>query len=197
MASDAPYSSPAFGATMALRHGLQVGLAPDVLREISGGQARRLVERETPLDLGPAPGSDSLSRDPLLERVYSFLMNATGQMFHGIDPQETLALARLACDVGDETPHGPVYTAVLELLDARERLRAGLGRPAQPLRSGHPPHHRGRRARPHAGRAAARARAFYPPRRRVRPPDRPSGAELRTVGDADRQRAADLTQAAA
>ena len=34
MASDAPYSSPAFGAAMALRHGLQVGLAPDVLREI-------------------------------------------------------------------------------------------------------------------------------------------------------------------
>ncbi len=132
MASDAPYSSPAFGATMALRHGLQVGLAPDVLREISGGQARRLVERETPLDLGPAPGSDSLSRDPLLERVYSFLMNATGQMFHGIDPQETLALARLACDVGDETPHRPVYTAVLELLDARERHEPGSdGRPSR------------------------------------------------------------------
>ena len=132
MASDAPYASPAFGATMALRHGLQVGLAPDVLREISGGQARRLVERETPLDLGPAPGSEALSRDPLLERVYSFLMNATGQMFQGIDPQETLALARLACDVGDEAPHRPVYTAVLELLDARELYEPGAdGRPSR------------------------------------------------------------------
>ena len=38
-------------------------------------------------------------------------MNATRQMFQGIDPQETLALARLACDVGDEAPHRPVYTA--------------------------------------------------------------------------------------
>ena len=59
-------------------------------------------------------------------------MNATGQMFHGIDPQETLALARLACDVGDEAPHRPVYTAVLELLDARERHEPGSdGRPSR------------------------------------------------------------------
>ena len=132
MASDAPYGTPAFGATMALRHGLQVGLSPDVLRELVGGQALRLVEGEPPLDLGPAAGIESLSRDPLLERVYSFLVSAIGQMFNGVDPVETLALARLACDVPDDAPHGPVYESILSLLEARASYRGdGDGRPAR------------------------------------------------------------------
>jgi predicted TIM-barrel fold metal-dependent hydrolase len=132
MASDAPYATPTFGATMDLRHGLQLGLDADALRGILGGQALRLVEREEPLDLGPAPGAGSVSRDPLLERVYSFLMNSVGQMFHGIDPQETLALARLACDVGDNAPQAPVCEAVLAMLDAREAYEGGSdGRPAR------------------------------------------------------------------
>ncbi len=131
MASDAPYATPTFGATMDLRHGLQLGLDPDALRGILGGQALRLVEREEPLDLGPAPGGGSVSRDPLLERVYSFLMNSVGQMFHGIDPQETLALARLACEVGDDAPQAPVCATVLAMLDAREAYEGGSdGRPA-------------------------------------------------------------------
>jgi uncharacterized protein len=130
MASDAPYSTPAFGATMALRHGLQVGLAPEVLRELVGGQALRLVEGEEPLDLGPPAGIESLSRDPLLERVYSILISAIGQMFNGVDPLETLALARLACDVGEDAPHGPVYESIVSLLDARAGYDPeGDGRP--------------------------------------------------------------------
>ena len=56
MASDAPYSPPAFGATMALRHGLQVGLAPEVLREVLGGQALRLVEGRAAARPGPSAG---------------------------------------------------------------------------------------------------------------------------------------------
>jgi hypothetical protein len=130
MASDAPYGTPAQGATMALRHGLQVGLAPDVLRELVGGQALRLLEGEEPLDLGPPAGIESLSRDPLLERVYSFLISAIGQMFGGIDPRETLALARLACDVTEPAPHVPVYESIVALLDARDSYDpSGDGRP--------------------------------------------------------------------
>jgi predicted TIM-barrel fold metal-dependent hydrolase len=130
MASDAPYATPGLGATMALRHGLQVGLSAEALRELAGGQARRLLEGEEPLDLGPPAGIESLSRDPLLERVYSFLVTAIGQMFNGIDPQESLALARLACDVGTDPPHGPVYESILSLLDARANYVAeGDGRP--------------------------------------------------------------------
>jgi uncharacterized protein len=130
MASDAPYATPAWGATMALRHGLQVGLSPDILRELVGGQALRLLEGEDPLDLGPPAGIESLSRDPLLERVYSFLISAIGQMFNGVDPQESLALARLACDVGGDVPHGPVYESIVSLLDARAAYDShGDGRP--------------------------------------------------------------------
>jgi hypothetical protein len=132
MASDAPYGTPAFGATMAMRHGLQVGLAPDAIRGVLGAQARRLLNREDPLDLGPAPGAESLSRDPLLERVYSFLLSAIGQMFAGVDPKETLALAALACDVGDDVPHAPIYPTIMSLLDARERYDpTGDGRPTR------------------------------------------------------------------
>lgn len=131
MASDAPYASPAFGATMDLRHGLQAGLGADAMRSILGAQALRLVERKPALDVGPPPGPGSLPRDPLLERVYSFLMVSVGQMFQGIDPQETLALARLACDVGEGAPQAPVCQGVLDLLDAREAYEGGSdGRPA-------------------------------------------------------------------
>jgi predicted TIM-barrel fold metal-dependent hydrolase len=119
MASDAPYTTPAYGATMALRHGLQVGLSPEALRELLGGQALRLVEREDPLDLGPPPGIDSLSRDPLLERVYSALLSALGQMFAGVEPSETLALAALACDVRDDVAHAPIFEAIMGLIEAR------------------------------------------------------------------------------
>ena len=109
---------------MDLRHGCR-GVGADALRSVLGEQALRLVEREPPLDLGPPPGTDSVSRDPLLERVYSFLMVSVGQMFQGIDPQETLALARLACDVGEDPVRAPVCEGVLALLDAREAYEGG------------------------------------------------------------------------
>jgi hypothetical protein len=137
MASDAPYATPAFGATMALRHGLQVGLPPETLRELAGGQALRLVEGEEPLDLGPPAGVESLSRDPLLERVYSSLVSAIGQMFNGIDPLETLALARLACDTPPDAPHGPIYESILSLLDARANYSEEDDRPARFARGLH------------------------------------------------------------
>lgn len=132
MASDAPYGAPAWATVMTLRNALQVGLDAEQARAVVGGQALRLVNGEEPLDLGPAPGSDGLARDPLLDRVYSFLMSALGQMFHGVEPAETLALVRLACDVGDDTRRAPVCRAVLELLDERERYSPeGDGRPAR------------------------------------------------------------------
>jgi uncharacterized protein len=120
MASDAPYSSPAWGATATLRHALQVGLDETQLRGVLGEQAARLVEGEETLDLGPPPGTDRLSRDPLLERAYAFLMHALGQMFHGVEPTESLALARLACGVGDDAPQAPICESILALLDERE-----------------------------------------------------------------------------
>jgi uncharacterized protein len=132
MASDAPYGSPVWATVMSARNALQTGLDADQTRAVVGGQALRLVKGEEPLDLGPAPGPDHLSRDPLLDRVYSFLMSAIGQAFNGVEPAETLALVRLACDVGDDAPQAEVCRWVLELLDQRERYSPeGDGRPAR------------------------------------------------------------------
>ena len=132
MASDAPYGSPVFASVMTPRHALQVGLEADQVRGVTGGQALRIVNGEDPVDLGPAPGGERLSNDPLLERVYSFLLSAIGQAFNGVEPAETLALVRLACDVGEDTPQTPVCRWVLELLDARESYSPeGDGRPTR------------------------------------------------------------------
>jgi predicted TIM-barrel fold metal-dependent hydrolase len=132
MASDAPYGSPVWAAVMTTRHALQVGLDAEQVRAVTGGQALRIVSGDDPFDLGPAVGGERLSNDPLLERVQSFLLSAIGQAFNGVEPAETLALVRLACDVGDDTPQAEVCSWVVELLDRRERYSPeGDGRPTR------------------------------------------------------------------
>ena len=55
-----------------------------------------------------------------------------GRMFGGGDPDEPLALARLACAVGDDGPHAELCAAVLEQLDLyREHSRRR--RPGRPI----------------------------------------------------------------
>jgi predicted TIM-barrel fold metal-dependent hydrolase len=122
MGSDAPYTTPAHGAMMAMRHALQVGLDDDQVRSVMGAQAARLLARDEPLDVGPPPGPDRISRDPVLERVYSYLLNAGGQMLNGLDARETLALAELACEVGDDAPQAPACRVILALIDEQSRL---------------------------------------------------------------------------
>jgi predicted TIM-barrel fold metal-dependent hydrolase len=125
--SDAPYATPVFSAATALRCALQAGLSEDQMRSVAGGQARRLIAGEDPLDLGPAPGAGELSNDPLLDRVYGFLVTSIGQMLRGFEPEETLQLAALACDVGDDAPQAPVCRSVLALLEARSRYEPRPG----------------------------------------------------------------------
>jgi uncharacterized protein len=128
--SDAPYGAPGFAATMALRYALQAGLSEEQVHSVAGGQLERLLAGREPLDLGPAPGSGSLSHDPLLERLHSCLVSAIGQMLHGVEPTETLDLARLACEVGEDAPQAAVCRSVLTLIEARERYVPGSdGRP--------------------------------------------------------------------
>jgi predicted TIM-barrel fold metal-dependent hydrolase len=133
MGSDAPYTSPAHGATMAMRHALQVGLDPDQVIAVMGAQAARLLARDEPLDLGPAKGTERISRDPLLERVCSYLVNAGGQMLNGLDARETLALAGLACEVGDDAPQAPVCRVILSLIEEQSHYPRG-GDPGHPRR---------------------------------------------------------------
>ena len=116
-ASDSPYGRPIIGAAQTLRMALQAGLTPDQLRGVMGEQAVRVLDREDPLDLGPPPGPPQSGFDPLLERVVTHLTTVMGRAFVRADFSEPLALARLACAVGDDAPQAQVCAAVLELLD--------------------------------------------------------------------------------
>ena len=122
-ASDSPYGLPLLAAwtharTRADRGRQRRGAALDHGRpDRAAGRGR-----------GPALGRRRAGRPsaplhPLLDRVVTHLISAMGRAFGGGDPDESLALARLACAVGDDAPHADVCAAVLELLDLyREHL---------------------------------------------------------------------------
>lgn len=133
-ASDSPYGAPVTSAVIALRCALQAGLDVEALRSVAGRQTARLIAREEPLDAGPPPGA-ARAIDPLLERVVTHLVAALGRGFSRADPDESVALARLACAVGEEVEDAPIFAAVLGLLDAYERERV---RPAPDGRPTHP-----------------------------------------------------------
>jgi uncharacterized protein len=116
-ASDSPYGVPIIGATQTMRMALQVGLTAEQLRAVMGEQAVRMLDGEDPLDLGPPPGPPTRALDPLMERVVTHLTTVMGRAFVRADFSEPLALARLACAVGDDAPQAPVCSAVLDLLD--------------------------------------------------------------------------------
>ena len=130
LASDAPYGSPALGAVLTLRCALQAGLSEEAVRSVAGGQTRRLLDGEEPLDLGPA--SETVpGRDLLLDRVWNFLLFGFGQALQGVHPDEAIDLARLACEVGDDAPQAPVCRAVLALLENAEGLPPDPDRPSR------------------------------------------------------------------
>jgi predicted TIM-barrel fold metal-dependent hydrolase len=116
-ASDSPYGLPLTSCVAHLRCAVQAGLGDEALRSIAGTQAQRLVLGQDPVWVGDPPGAPTVPLDPLLERVVTHIVSAIGRMFGGGDPDEPLALARLACAVGDDGPHADVCAAVLEQLD--------------------------------------------------------------------------------
>ena len=118
-ASDAPYGLPVMSAVVALRCARQAGLGPDAVRSIAGGQMARLLEGEPGADAGPAPHRVA-ALDPHLERVVTHLVSAMGRAFARTDPEEPIALARLAAAVGENQECSAVCAAVLELLDLYE-----------------------------------------------------------------------------
>ena len=115
-ASDSPYGLPVMSAVLALRCAVQAGLEPAAVRSIAGEQMQRLLAGEPAADVGPPPGK-ARALDPLLERVVTHLVAAMARAFARSDPDESVALARLSCAVGDDSEHADVYSAVLELLD--------------------------------------------------------------------------------
>jgi uncharacterized protein len=118
-ASDSPYGRPVLAAVQGLRCALQAGLTPEQVRGVASEQAQRVIAGEEPLDLGPPPGPPP-ALHPLLERVVSHLNTTVGRAFIRGDFSETLALARLACDIHESSEVGAVCTQVLHMLDLFE-----------------------------------------------------------------------------
>ncbi|WP_189154800.1 amidohydrolase family protein [Lentzea pudingi] len=118
--SDVPYSTPLWGAHAAARCALYLGLDDEQVASVLGGQARRLVDRAEPADLGPAPGRVP-PLDPLLERVYVYLAAGVEATKRGESPGQMLDVAKHSCGVRPDHPHRDVFDSVLELLDLFEK----------------------------------------------------------------------------
>jgi uncharacterized protein len=118
-ASDSPYGLPLMSAVTHLRLAVQAGIEGAALRSIAGGQLARILAGAEPEPADPPPPLVH-PLDPLLERTMSHLNQAIGRSFDRGDPTEPVALARLACAVGDDGPHAELFAAVLELLDLYE-----------------------------------------------------------------------------
>jgi uncharacterized protein len=97
-ASDMPYAPGILAAFVFLRVARAVGLGPEALRSIAGGQLARVVAGEDPVDVGPAPGPEAVGRRVIeAERIVSYCAAGLQVAFRGMDPSEPIALARLAC----------------------------------------------------------------------------------------------------
>jgi uncharacterized protein len=88
---------------------------------VAGGTIARVLDGLPPEDLGPPPGQPAAPLDLLLERCVSHLSSGFARLMADGDYRESVALARLACAVGDDGPHADVFAAVLAELDAFER----------------------------------------------------------------------------
>jgi predicted TIM-barrel fold metal-dependent hydrolase len=114
--SDVPFATPTQQAVQTLRLALQVGLGPEQIRGIMGGQARRVLAGQDLLDLGgPPPSGEPLS--PTLERIYVGLVAVSERMLGGNAPGQELQLALDACRAGADGPDAAVLDAVRELLE--------------------------------------------------------------------------------
>jgi uncharacterized protein len=118
-ASDSPYGLPLTSAILHMRLAEQAGLESAALRSIAGAQLERILDGADPEPAGPPPGR-TRPLDPLLERTVSHLNQAIARMFARGDPEEPVALARLACAVGEDGPHAQLFSDVLELIDLYE-----------------------------------------------------------------------------
>jgi predicted TIM-barrel fold metal-dependent hydrolase len=126
-ASDMPYGTTTVGAIMATRAAFEVGLEPEQVRHVLGAQLDRLVAREEPVDLGPAPGSQELRLDIVTQRIHDYLVAALSRMLIGDPAPDYVGLARLACEVGEASAHPEVARSALQLIDAIEPHLESLG----------------------------------------------------------------------
>ena len=125
-ASDMPYGPGLSTAFIFLRVARAVGLEVEAMRAIAGGQLARLMAGEDPVDLGPPPGAGAVGPRVIeAERVVSYCAGAMMLAIRGLDPSESLALARLACRTGRDDEVGALLHYVDRVLAiAQENLAA-------------------------------------------------------------------------
>lgn len=124
-ASDMPYGPGLFAGFAMERAGRAVGLSDVVLAEIAGGQLARIVAGDDPIDLGPPPGTGPLGdRSVAHERIVAHLTAAVSGTWGDADPEQSLALARLAIADGGDPLLALVDTLIQRAQEARSADRA-------------------------------------------------------------------------
>ena len=123
-ASDSPYGATAISPAFQLRTALQIGLRPEQIRSITSEQALRIAAGAPLEPAGPPVGERDRAPHVLLDRVAEFLLLSAIAAMRGGDPAESVALARLACDVPDEIDDAPVFGAVRELINLYDEYAA-------------------------------------------------------------------------
>ncbi len=131
-ASDIPYGRTVAAACVVLRAALAVGLGPEQIAAIAGGQIQRLLAGEEALDLGPATNATPPAPGALLERIHTLLVAAISRMSTGQPGDEYLELARLACRLPPGHREAPVADSVLALLERYDAYRAAKPRQRGP-----------------------------------------------------------------
>jgi uncharacterized protein len=125
-ASDLPYCTPLSGAFTTLRCAIQAGLDELQLHSVMGGQLRRLVQGEEPLDLGPPPDQERRAVGPELEIISTTLLTAVEPMQRGEGPGNSYPVTRHACKIPQDHPDADIVASVVQLLDLYEEHRNRL-----------------------------------------------------------------------
>lgn len=135
-ASDSPYGRSVMAGIIFLRGARAAGLSAEQRGVIAGAQAMRLLDREDPIELGPAPGfsGEPAARRLDAERAMAYVCAAAQLMFRDHDATEPMALARLACQRRPGTGSDPVMELVDELIAAAHAEREAAEKDPDPPR---------------------------------------------------------------
>lgn len=113
--SDAPYMEPEVVLAITLRCARFVGLPPEAIELVAGGQLDNLLAGKSAVDLGPAPGAPRVEPTPLADRVSTALLATGAAKISGGDPAQMLEMALLA--LGDGSALGTSGALVAGLLE--------------------------------------------------------------------------------
>jgi predicted TIM-barrel fold metal-dependent hydrolase len=103
-ASDYPYGRQPTSLLMTIRTARVSGLEEQHLRAVLGESARRIADREEPLELTPPRGRDSVASPVTFARIHQYLSMASTLLWTG--QSDTVGLLGLALNACDERSNG-------------------------------------------------------------------------------------------